>query len=271
MRNFGFVLFTLTLLTTYAVQANEAPGATSTDMEFVSSGDYNIRLGPGKEHSIVGFVTRGKPITSHSCLDNWCSVTVNGITGYIHKNALTLENSASYQGVAAQESVGDLSLGSPVCGCVRGTCYVTSGFGPRKSRRTTNGRRMSSNHTGVDIGGGEGTMVVAVESGAIVESGRDGGYGKSITIDHGQGMKTQYSHLKHIYRASGHVQKGETIGAMGSTGNVTGPHLDLRFLINDVPVDPKNYISYDTEWLSRPCDVVRAEGAADSANAGSAQ
>jgi murein DD-endopeptidase MepM/ murein hydrolase activator NlpD len=111
--------------------------------------------------------------------------------------------------------------------------FVTSGFGFR-------GRRM---HEGIDIANRVGTRINASADGVVIFTGIKGGYGKFLIIDHGYGISSCYGHLYSIDAKEGQrVKRGEKIGTLGNTGRSTGPHLHYEVRINDVPVNPKNYI-----------------------------
>jgi murein DD-endopeptidase MepM/ murein hydrolase activator NlpD len=94
-------------------------------------------------------------------------------------------------------------------------------------------------HPGLDIAAPSGTTVTAAAGGTIIMAQWYGGYGNYILIDHGGGYSTGYGHLSAIYVANGQtVTRGQAIGAVGSTGNSTGPHLHFEVRINGKPVDP---------------------------------
>jgi murein DD-endopeptidase MepM/ murein hydrolase activator NlpD len=117
--------------------------------------------------------------------------------------------------------------------------WFTSKFGYRKSPFT--GRPVM--HKGLDIAAPPGTPIIAPADGVISYAGYDSGYGKLISIDHGYGMVTRYGHVSKIYATLGQkVKRGDVIGAVGNTGRSTGPHLHYEVRINNVPVDPSNYI-----------------------------
>ncbi len=99
-------------------------------------------------------------------------------------------------------------------------------------------------HKGIDIANRWGTPVYAAAAGKVVWAGWNGGYGKSIVIDHGNGIKTVYAHLEKIEVRIGEiVKKGQEIGKMGSTGRSTGPHLHFEVHVNGIAVDPLRYLS----------------------------
>jgi murein DD-endopeptidase MepM/ murein hydrolase activator NlpD len=84
-------------------------------------------------------------------------------------------------------------------------------------------------HHGVDIAAPEGTPVRAMKSGRVEHAGAWGGYGLSIVITHGSNVRTLYAHLSRIdVRAGERVSGGAVIGAVGRTGNATGPHLHFE-------------------------------------------
>ncbi len=113
---------------------------------------------------------------------------------------------------------------------------ITSRFGERSSRR-------ASAHTGLDIATKTGTPIKAVAEGTVTFAGTSGSYGKLIKISHGNGVETWYAHCSKLYVKTGEqVSVGETIAAVGSTGNSTGPHLHLEIRINGTAVNPQKYI-----------------------------
>lgn len=84
-------------------------------------------------------------------------------------------------------------------------------------------------HRGVDVAAPEGTPVSAMKGGRVTFAGARGGYGNTIIIEHGSNVRTLYAHLSRIdVRAGQRVRGGEVIGAVGRTGNATGPHLHFE-------------------------------------------
>lgn len=94
-------------------------------------------------------------------------------------------------------------------------------------------------HSGVDIAAPSGGTIVAAGDGTVISAGYSGGYGNMTMIDHGNGLVTVYGHQSRITVSKGqHVSKGQTIGAVGSTGMSTGPHLHFETRVNGEPRDP---------------------------------
>lgn len=100
-------------------------------------------------------------------------------------------------------------------------------------------RGFSSWHSGVDLAAPIGTPVLAANSGAVIFSGLSTwGYGYTIVLAHGPYL-TLYGHLSDIYVGCGqNVSVGQTIGAVGNTGNSSGPHLHFEIRSGDTPTDP---------------------------------
>lgn len=113
---------------------------------------------------------------------------------------------------------------------------ITDRFGVR----TYNGRW----HTGLDISGYNGAPVYAADSGFVTYAGwTDGGYGKLVAVDHGNGFVTYYAHLSVSYVSAGQsVGKGTLIATMGTTGNSTGPHLHFEVRSKGVQKNPEMYL-----------------------------
>ncbi len=95
-------------------------------------------------------------------------------------------------------------------------------------------------HTGLDIGGTLGAPVRAAAAGEVFFASWRGGYGQCIIVLHGGGMSTLYGHLSRISVHCGQtVSRGQVIGAVGSTGLSTAPHLHFEVRRNGVPVNPR--------------------------------
>ncbi|WP_404320673.1 M23 family metallopeptidase [Arthrobacter luteolus] len=119
---------------------------------------------------------------------------------------------------------------------------ITSPFGWRLNPITGYGQEW---HTGTDFRGALGTDVRSARTGTVTEAGwhTTGGGGLRIVVDHGDGVLTTYNHLNDIWVEPGQqVEEGQVIGAVGSTGNSTGPHLHFEVLINGEYIDPMSWL-----------------------------
>jgi murein DD-endopeptidase MepM/ murein hydrolase activator NlpD len=116
---------------------------------------------------------------------------------------------------------------------------VTGSFGERIDPFNGEG----AFHSGVDIGSSYGAPIVAPADGMVTLTDTMGGYGKTIMIDHGNGISTRYGHLSGFAVTAGQrVQRGDVIGYVGESGRSTGPHLHYEVRINDTPVNPYKYL-----------------------------
>lgn len=127
-----------------------------------------------------------------------------------------------------------LPLTQPVSG------RLSSSFG---LRRYFNGQARKP-HSGLDIAAPQGRSVIAAAAGVVVNTGHYFFNGKSVFIDHGQGVVTFYGHLNSITVAPGQaVERGEPIGTVGKTGRATGPHLHWGVSLNNALIDPNLVIA----------------------------
>jgi murein DD-endopeptidase MepM/ murein hydrolase activator NlpD len=122
---------------------------------------------------------------------------------------------------------------------VIGEVEFTSGFGVRSDPFL--GR--PAMHTGLDFRAATGDPVRATANGKVVSSGWSGGYGRMVEVDNGNGLSTRYGHLSEInVRVGDQVKIGQVIGAVGSTGRSTGPHLHYETRIDGEAVDPQKFL-----------------------------
>ena len=163
------------------------------------------------------------------------------------KNAANNANSGGASGGASgggtsggsATSLSDLQWPVPSC------TLITSRFGYRVA--PTAGA--STYHGGLDIGAGMGASIVAAGAGDVIYAGDNGGYGKCVMIDHGNGVVTVYAHMSSIGVSYGqYVTAGQYVGAVGSTGVSTGPHCHFEIRINGAQTDPAAYFSGLTYW-----------------------
>lgn len=117
--------------------------------------------------------------------------------------------------------------------------YLSSSFGWR--RHPLSGRR--SMHEGLDFSAPHGSPIYAASGGVVIEASSQSGYGKTIEIDHGQGLMTRYAHASSIdVKVGDLVEKGQVIGKVGSTGRSTGPHLHFEVRMAGHPLDPRLFL-----------------------------
>lgn len=117
--------------------------------------------------------------------------------------------------------------------------WLSSYYGVRKDPFTS----MPAMHKGLDFAGDEGADVVATGAGVVTWADSRFGYGNLVEIDHGDGVITRYGHNKSIEVDVGElVEKGQTIGKMGSTGRSTGPHVHYEVIKRGKQVDPLPYV-----------------------------
>ncbi len=143
-----------------------------------------------------------------------------------------LSSFASMEDVAVGGNVPDMW---PIMG------PITSGFGEREDPILGNGE--GEFHKGVDIGGTDGTPVLAPADGRVIKASLAEGYGREIEIDHGNGIITLYGHLSGYDVMVGEsVFRGQVIGYVGHSGRATGSHLHYEVLVRGVPVNPHHYL-----------------------------
>ncbi len=129
-----------------------------------------------------------------------------------------------------------VSLRLPIRGAIR------SVFGPR--RDPINGRHRF--HKGIDIAAPQGAPIQAAAAGTVVFSGRNGGYGNMVMIEHADGRRTLYAHAEALFvKVGDRVSASQTIAAVGSTGHSTGPHVHFEVRVGDQAVNPFSALAND--------------------------
>ncbi len=131
----------------------------------------------------------------------------------------------------------ELDFATPVTGRLSGTFGKKRFFNeqPRKP------------HSGLDIAAPSGTPIIAPAAGTIIETGDYFFNGNTVFIDHGEGLITMFCHMESIgVKIGQRVARGETVGTVGMTGRVTGPHLHWTISLNNNRVDPGLFLSLDT-------------------------
>ena len=122
---------------------------------------------------------------------------------------------------------------------VVGDIETTSGFGVRVDPFL----RAPAMHTGLDFRASMGDPVRTTAAGTVTQTGWNGGYGKMVEIDHGNGLSTRYAHLSSFEVKEGQtVRMGQIVGRVGSTGRSTGPHLHYETRVEGEAVDPQKFL-----------------------------
>lgn len=199
----------------------EEPIAYATQTEETASllrGEKEVKVAGQDGKKLVTYnITEANGVTLEKDVLNEI-VLQEPITQVVSQGTATLA-------VASRGSTGSLSW--PKVG------KINSPYGPRSR----------GFHTGIDIAAKTGDAVKAAAGGRVVSAGWAGSYGYCIIIDHNNGIKTRYAHLSKIQCSVGDtVERGKVIGAAGSTGNSTGPHLHFEVIVNGETKNPMNYL-----------------------------
>ena len=154
---------------------------------------------------------------------------------YEKKPTITVAKAVSATvSTARNMSSSKVTLGISLIKPVSGT--ISSRFGSISSLR-------SGAHTGLDIAASSGTRIKVASDGVVSFAGVKGAYGNLIVVSHTNSVMTYYGHCSKIYVSVGdRVSQGDVIGAVGSTGNSTGPHLHFEIRVNGVAYNPQYYL-----------------------------
>jgi murein DD-endopeptidase MepM/ murein hydrolase activator NlpD len=127
----------------------------------------------------------------------------------------------------------------PIRKPMNGELETTSGFGMRNDPFV----RSLAMHTGLDFRAETGEAARATAAGTVTMAGWNGGYGRMVEVDHGNGFATRYAHLSAIDVEVGQtVRIGQIVGKVGSTGRSTGPHLHYETRVDGDAVDPQKFL-----------------------------
>lgn len=170
---------------------------------------------------------------------------------YAQNLTLYLQEIEEREGISILEQVNDLTADStvPVAEGDFGNpfndpawrSHITSRFGKRPDVGLPG--KDTTNHNGLDIAYGYGTPILAVQSGTVITATTSPSYGNYLVIDHGGGICTLYAHCSRLLvRVGQTVSKYDTIAEVGSTGDSTGNHLHICFIVNGQYTDPEQYL-----------------------------
>ena len=242
-----------TAITTYRTYAISVDGAEKAQVDSQASAETivnQVKNGVKEEVKLDLAITEVygtelKITTNETALATLTTIKDEKVAAYEKakaEEAARLAAEAARKAAAAAKSVNtsadvsynyqtiQVALANPISGT------ITSRFGARSSRR-------SSVHTGLDIAAPKGTPISAAAGGTVTYAANKGAYGNFIVINHGNGVQTYYAHCSAINVSVGQtVSQGQKIGAVGSTGNSTGPHLHLEVRVNGVAQNPQNYV-----------------------------
>ncbi len=133
--------------------------------------------------------------------------------------------------------------------------FISSGFGFRSNPFGGGGAEF---HAGLDFKGPHGAPIYSAARGRVSFVGRRSGYGNCVEVDHGNGVVTRYAHMSAFRtRVGKKVNAGEVIGAIGSTGRSTGPHLHFEVRINDRAVNPRPFLEVAPHVLEEARSAAR--------------
>ncbi len=199
----------------------------------MTPGPHELRVNVGGETKALGFLVKPKNyLQQHLTLKDKSKVQLSAADEARADREITIIHSLEHHWRAAQDT--DLAFIIPAKGRLAGR------FG---LRRFFNGEPRSP-HAGLDVAIAAGTPVKASARGRVLAVDDYFFNGKTIFVDHGNGLITMYCHLERIDVQTGEaVSKGQLLGLSGQTGRATGPHLHWSVVLNGVMVDPELFIS----------------------------
>lgn len=218
-----------------------ASKAADENVSSVDSDLFENLLSVGKDGIVVNALQpKGGPANTVD------SVTLlKDVQKQVPKLSQTLDNSikpALEERLAEEAAYPD---GKPVVGVV----HVTSEFGLRSNPFGTGGYEM---HRGIDFAGDIGDIIAATGDGTVTLSGYNGGYGNTVTIDHGYGYETLYAHMSELKVNVGQtVKRGQIVGYLGNTGRSTGPHLHYELRKDDEAINPRTLLKLSDNNLAQ--------------------
>ncbi|MEN3745865.1 M23 family metallopeptidase [Sphingomonas sp. HF-S3] len=186
------------------------------------------RVGSGCKFDII--VEQARAETGEVRMGNILYAGIGGCANKLQLVRMTVDGRDSwFDGSGRGEMTGMMAM--PAAG------RISSGFGMRRHPILGYSRM----HKGLDVAAPWGAPVYAATDGVVQFAGRSSGYGNFVKLAHSGGYGTGYGHMSRILVRSGQrVRKGQQIGAVGSTGMSTGPHLHYELYRNGVAVNPRS-------------------------------
>jgi biotin carboxyl carrier protein len=155
-----------------------------------------------------------------------------------------------------EPAAADLQLDLPAPGRVSGGFGVARFFNEQPR----------APHSGLDIAAPAGTPILAPAAGTVIDTGQYYFNGRTVVLDHGEGLITMYNHLDRIDVEKGErVERGQAIGTVGRTGRVTAAHLHWTVSLNNARVDPALFLPGEVREQVLPAYVPAAAAAAPAA------
>ena len=216
-------------------------------VDVLTDRDRNVRLLAGLEPSNPDVLQAGVggPLPAPTAADRLLAETALGQQTLetrfslesLNRRALML--AASYQqAVDTLYAFTDLLKRTPSILPVDG--FVSSGFSSSRKHPIFHDNRP---HEGTDVVAPRGATIMAAATGRVVDVGVKIGYGLTVTLDHGDGIRTRYAHCsKVLVRPGQSVERGEKIAEVGNSGWATNHHVHYEVLKNGKPVDPATFI-----------------------------
>ncbi|MBV8983826.1 MAG: peptidoglycan DD-metalloendopeptidase family protein [Acidimicrobiia bacterium] len=162
------------------------------------------------------------------------------LADYADEAAAAADSEANIQALLAKAQGPGAAAAAAAAGPTSAAGLIWPCHGPLTSPF---GMRWGRMHQGQDIACGDGTAIHAAKAGTVVFAGVMSGYGNVVIIDHGGGFSTLYAHQSRMAVQQGqHVNQGDVIGYVGSTGHSTGPHLHFETRFGGAPRNPIPYL-----------------------------
>lgn len=235
-------------------ETTDIPPLTPVLLGTITEAGINLRRGPGTNYESLGKLTAGAEVTIQARYQTWYKIeTAAGTVGWVARDLLGV---SGYIQRRIPETADIPSVPRPVA-AAQPRPAATSGawVWPTTGRitspygwRVLNGQQ--NFHNGIDMANQQGTRIMAIQDGTVLQAGWCSGYGYCVMIDHGDGLVSEYGHMMSLppVVTGQHVNAGQLIGYMGSTydraggGYATGTHLHMTMRKHGSVVNPYAYL-----------------------------